>query len=271
MNPTNKDAMLWQVADRKLVASRAAPGKFIFGFSPDGTRLITMDNGRRTLQFRRPNATLPDQEVPLAGLNPGPVELEFSGMSPARDLFLMIDGTGVIRIWNTATGQLFFSLNGPPPPYRNAVISPGGKYLALSLYRENIARLYECATGRELQLAGHVDFVSGLAFSPDNSTLATGSMDGTIRLWNTRTGAAQAVLAAHMAETSDVAFSPDGRTLASIGKGESLKLWHVPTLREVVFEDEPQAGIFVRFSPDGRTLAAQTAPDELRLLSAPPE
>jgi WD40 repeat protein len=134
-----------------------------------------------------------------------------------------------------------------------------------------VARLYDCATGVERQLAGHRDFVSGLAFSPDGSTLATGSMDGTIRLWNTATGIIIASLPGHMQETSDVAFSPDGRTLASLGQNESVKLWHLPTLREVVSENDPQAGIWLMFSPDGRKLAVETGAGKLRLLAAPTE
>jgi WD40 repeat protein len=135
--------------------------------------------------------------------------------------------------------------------------------------RENAVRLYDCGTGAVRSLAGHRDFVSGLAFSPDGSTLATGSMDATIRLWNTATGQAIASLPGHMQETTDVAFSPDGRTLASLGRNESVKLWHLPTLREVVSQDEPQAGLWLRFSPDGRALAVETGPRTLRLLAAP--
>jgi WD40 repeat protein len=137
--------------------------------------------------------------------------------------------------------------------------------------REDVARLYDCATGAERQLAGHRDFVSGLAFSPDGLTLATGSMDGTIRLWNVARGETIASLPGHMQETTDVAFSPDGRTLASLGRNESLKLWHLPTLREVVSENEPHAGLWLRFSPDGRKLAVETDTHKLRLLAAPPE
>ena len=132
-----------------------------------------------------------------------------------------------------------------------------------------MARLYDCATGAERQLAGHDDFVSGLAFSPDGATLATGSMDGSIRLWNTTNGQTIATLPGHMGETTDVAFSPDGRTLASLGKGESLKLWHLPTLREATVENLPHAGIWLRFSPDGRQLAVETDADKLSLLAAP--
>src|SRR6202012_421968 len=115
---------------------------------------------------------------------------------------------------------------------------------------------------------GHKDFVSGLDFSPDGNTLATGSMDGTIRLWNAETGKFLLELSGHVQEATDVSFSPDGRTLASVGHSESLKLWHLPTGREVFSEELPKAGLRAVFSPDGRRLAVETRHNNLHLYSA---
>jgi WD40 repeat protein len=120
-----------------------------------------------------------------------------------------------------------------------------------------------------LQLVGHKDFVSNMAFSPDGAVLATGSEDGTIRLWNTTDGSSCAVLPGHMQETTDVAFSPDGRTLASLSQGESLKLWHLPTLRQVYSLKMATAGMWLRFSPDGSRLAISMMDNQLTILEAP--
>ena len=176
---------------------------------------------------------------------------------------------GVMYIWNTLTGKLQSAVKGLPPPIRSMVLGPGGRKLALSVEREDVARLYDCATGAGLRLVGHKDFVSAVVFSPNGATLATGSMDGTIRLWDTAGGLQRAQLPGHMQETTDVAFSQDGRTLASLSLGESLKLWHVPTLREVYSEEMPTAGRWLRFSPDGRRLAVSMLDDQLRMLEAP--
>ena len=80
--------------------------------------------------------------------------------------------------------------------------------------------------GRELRtLEGHTDWVCSVAFSPDGKTLASGSGDQTIKLWDVATGGT-AHPQGHSAGDS-VAFSPDGKTLASGGEDTTIKLWDV--------------------------------------------
>ena len=261
---------LWTVDARKLVAPTLANGQRVVGFSPDGQQVVAFDGDEDALEFWPPEGGEPERRVLLEGVSKERRQFIFRGMSPEQEFFFATDKTGLIRIWNAATGRLVATLKGPEPPIRNAVLGPKGRQFAVSVERENFTRLYDGESRREVRLAGHRDFVSGLAFSPDGATLATGSMDGTIRLWDTVTGRETAALPGHMQETTDVAFSPDGRTLASLSQNESLKLWHLPTLREVFTEEFPHAGMALQFSSDGRRLAVVTDEQKLRLLEVPP-
>jgi WD40 repeat protein len=261
-----KRGQVWDLNRRAPLADIPGPGAI--GFSPDGNAVVCVDNHAATLEFwwpERPHSA----SVTLTGIEPGKVNFVKSGLSPERTGFFAIDQSGSIRFWETTTGKLLASLNGPKQPVRNAVLGPGGKHLALSIESENFVRLYDPAPVSEKHLSGHRDFVSGLAFSPDGTILASGSMDGTIRLWDTATGAALSQLPGHMEEVTDVAFCPDGRTLASVGRKNSVKFWHLATHRELLSVDFPQAGAYLRFSPDGRYLAVTAEDNLLHLFDAP--
>jgi WD40 repeat protein len=69
--------------------------------------------------------------------------------------------------------------------------------------------------------------VYGVAFSPDGRTLASGSADATVKLWDVASGREVRTLSGHARGVDSVAFSPDGRTLAS-GSGDNMvRVWGV--------------------------------------------
>jgi Trypsin-like peptidase domain/WD domain, G-beta repeat len=74
-------------------------------------------------------------------------------------------------------------------------------------------------------LTGHSDYVFSVAFSPDGRTLASGSRDNTIKLWDVPSQRQIATLTGHSNYVFSVAFSPDGQTLASGSADKTIKLW----------------------------------------------
>ena len=60
--------------------------------------------------------------------------------------------------------------------------------------------------------------VNGVAFSPDGERLASAGGDGTVKIWNSRTGKVIQTFAAHTDSVVSVAFHPDGKHLASAAR-----------------------------------------------------
>ena len=101
-------------------------------------------------------------------------------------------------------------------------------------------------------LKGHTDSVNAVAFFPDGKTLATGSSDGTVKLWDASRRELLATLKGHAYPVTGVAISVDG-TLASGLLRDGVKLWDVKTRNEIASLEGMAP---VALSPNGSVLAS---------------
>lgn len=74
-------------------------------------------------------------------------------------------------------------------------------------------------------LVGHHSYVWSVGFSPDGKTLANGSSDHTIKLWQLDTGKQLYTLNGHSDWVNSVVFSADGQTLVSASRDMTIKIW----------------------------------------------
>ena len=77
----------------------------------------------------------------------------------------------------------------------------------------------------------HSDDVHCVAFHPPGATLASGSLDKTVKLWDVATGQLRDNVERHNDGVHCLAFSPDGSLLASGSLDMTVKLWDVSGLR----------------------------------------
>jgi serine/threonine protein kinase/Tol biopolymer transport system component len=135
--------------------------------------------------------------------------------------------------------------------------SPVGSLLASGVATEDNVGLWDPRSGSLVRLLkGHTSRVSSVAFSPDGFTLASGSWDDKVFLWDVRSGDKLAEFIRPNNVTSLV-FSPDGKMLASGAWDKIVMIWDINS-GSTLHRLEGHTGWVnsVAFSPIGSLLAS---------------
>ena len=122
-------------------------------------------------------------------------------------------------------------------PYVGVALDPSETLVASGL-RSGRVQIQRLPDGDEVAVieGAHRDGVEALEFSPDGRTLVTGSLDGSVRLWDRGpdgrwTGSL--TLATSLGPVRRVRFNSDGRFLAVLVRNESrVHLWDLTLLKD---------------------------------------
>jgi WD40 repeat protein len=105
------------------------------------------------------------------------------------------------------------------------------------------------------KLAGHKEWVMGVAFAPHGRELATAAADHTLKFWDPAAGGEARSIDAHGDDLRAVAYSADGLWIATAAHDEKIKLWDAATKElkhELPGHDGPVTSL--AFDPTGAVL-----------------
>ena len=150
-------------------------------FSPDGTRLASASRDKTAKVF---DVAKHEAIATFPGHNDAVHAVAFSADGKT---IASAGADNQVRLWDPdAEAKQSASLGGFGAPIFRLISHPDGhRWIACSA--DKTIRVFADG-GQKLALNGHEDWVYALALSPDGKTLASGSWDGQVRLWDLADG-----------------------------------------------------------------------------------
>ncbi len=271
-------ALLWDVAARKIIATLTLERVWSVNFSPDrNSKMLASSGSDGTALWNvgdRAEIAVLYRDKDVYDLSFSPNGKKLAGVRSAGVR------SGEILLWDVGTGTEIATIPGADEYVSRSVsFSPDSGTLASMGYDYATVHLWDVATGKEkIRLTRHTGGVShgstygtaSVSFSPvrDSKLLASGGLDGTVRLWDVETRTQIRALTGHTGAVRSVSFSPvrDSKMLASGEWDGTVRLWNAAKGEEIgALTGHTKSVLSVVFSPDGKRLASIDDDDELRL------
>ena len=252
----DKSVALWDLSSKKQLHKFPGPGHPVaaLAFAPDQQTLACSFVGGT---FR------------VWDLNSG--EQKYEGSSQLQTPSIAFSSNGrylavvmkenVTEIVDVERAKSLLSFSFPQHPLGLIFFSPDGSKLFATTLDGYIYRWSRVGQLLEFN-ERHTNEVMSFSFSPDGKTLATGSVDRTVKLWDVATGRQMRTILGHGAWVSSVHWSTDGRYLLSGDRNGLIKLWDMDAKQTPVWPEQKAISVSATsFTPENELLAIGRAID----------
>jgi WD40 repeat protein len=266
LTATNSSTVVAGCLDGRVITWDANTGQILHDFMGESFFSITAVPGTNQILTAHPdklvrvkNSQAGTTLRSIAGHTAGAVL--GVGFSPDGRYVVSVGDEALIRLWNRTNTQQIRAFPGPAGGTKVARFSTDSTRILTTFGTS--ARLLNAETGAlEREFVG-----SAAVFSPDGLRIATGSPDGTARLWDVATGTQIRLFNTPGSSVSAVAISSNGMVLASGASDGIVRLWNTSNgqlLRSLQLEFNPGTVTDLNFSPAAGELLVAWADGVLR-------
>ncbi len=251
--------IVWDVATRAVVLEiprREGAQIFSLAYHPAGELLASVDgNGEVALW----DATKPGGPRVLVGRGGAAGSAAFS---PDGKTVAAMSDRRTLTSFDVASGKALAVL-ARGIEARSAAYGPDGSLLvtvetasdgaSIAVVRDRVGAVVST-------LRGHTFLINAVAITRDGKRVLTGASDGTIRVWDARSGDELRVLRSAAAGVWSIALAPDERRVAVAGQGNVVQIFDLASGQRLLTSADHIGPITsVAYSRDGTMLASADA------------
>ncbi len=249
-------ARLWSVADGNEIRrlGRAETQLACVAVAPDGASVAASGEDGTVRIWAIDGGTAPSERAVKAHDRPA----RRVAISPDGRLLLTASFDASVKCWELETLHEVGTFTRHTDSVYDVAFGPDGR--AYSAGMDGAVWVWDIESGEPIGSYGvPSQSMSSMALSADGTTLAAGSLDGDVYVWNTSTGRpAQTLAVGHTGTVDGLAFDPGGSLLASVSRDRTVRLWALERDEQVVTQRLMAPATSVAWHPTKPSLVCGT-------------